>query len=357
MSWRRLLEGATRPSPAGLLGTLAVTGIWVLLTALFLGPSTLAGHRWVAEPIDDFAWLAGNIVRYQQADAATLQVAVLGTSATREAISDGAGLQAELEVLLDRPVRVHLLTAGSLYPLEYLVVADHLPVGASGVLVVEVSERQLGLDPQTWRWLAANPRLPLDSPSYRTAVAEAGFEPRSRIPGLYLSEHLDFFAARLAPRALQGFAPVPYDLHPVDVLAPPADRDWARMRENWEGWLASFEAYHEPVVPTLRGLVERAHGTTGSRVAFLQAPRNPQFIEWVAGQAPVAGERNEAYQGRVQQLSRELGVPLWDLLEAADVRAEDFRDHAHLGEPEARERYTRALAEAVAAVAPPEGTP
>lgn len=343
-----LILGATRPSGVGLVGTLAVTAIWMLVTMALLDTAALRDHRWVAEPIDDFAWMAGNLVRYQQASPELLQVAVVGTSATREALSDGGALQADLAELLQRPVEVHLLVAGSLYPLEYLVVADHLPSAASGVVVLEVSERQLGLEPRTWHWLARNPRLPLSSPSYRQRVAQAGFRGRLRIPGVYLSEHLDFYAARLGTRVGQRFAPVPYHLHPVDAMPAPQQHEWDRMQANYEHWLRIFDAHSDSVLPIFRQLVDAIRDGSSSQVVFLQAPRNPQFVERVGASSDASRMLNERYHGRIQELAQELQVPYWNLLKDAEVNAEHFRDHAHLRDTDARQRYTRALAEAIA---------
>jgi hypothetical protein len=353
-AWRSLLQGATRPSLAGLGVTLAVTALWIGITAALLRPAALADHRWVAEPIDDFAWMAGNLVRYQRGDPERFHVAVVGTSAIREALVDAERLERELETRVQRPVRVHLLTAGSLTPLEYLVVADHVPEGA-GLVIFEVSERQLGLEPQSWHWIATNPRLPLHSPALRARTAAEGFPNRARVPGVYLSEHLDFYAGRLLPRALQGFEPVPYHLHPVDALGPPQQHEWDRMEWNYEHWLRVFDTFHDPVASIYRDLVTGIHERSRARVVLLQAPRNPQFMERVASRSDAIKGLQERYHDRVQRLSQELGVPYWNLIGPAQVKADDFRDHAHVGDAAARERYTRTLAETIAQAMNEEG--
>lgn len=340
-----------RPSRAGFVGTLVVTGLLLVLSAVLLRPSALAGHRWIVEPIDDFAWLAGNLVRYQHASPEAFHVAIVGTSATREAISDDRLLEAELEAVMGRPVEVHLLVAGSLYPLEYLVVADHVPPEAPGLVVLEVSERNLGLEPRTWHWLANNPRLPLHSPAYRERVALAGFRARPMIPGLYLSEHLDFYAARIFSRVAQRFEPIAYHLHAVDALASPSPQEWERMQANYEHWLRVYDTHQEQVLPIYQQLVGSIRERSHSSVAFLQAPRNPQFVQWVESRSQPAVVLRSRYQAQIEQLAGDLGVPCWDLVDAAGVAPEGFRDHAHIRDPASRERYTRALARAIAAAA------
>ncbi len=353
--WRQLLEGATRPSGAGLLGTLGITALLMVLTAVLLRPGGLADHRWVAEPIDDFAWMAGNVVRYQQGSPEAFHLAVVGTSATREALSDGASLQAELSALMDRPVEVHMLLAGSLYPLEFLVVADHVPPGVPGMVVVEVSERNLGLEPHTWHWLARNPRLPLHSPSYRSRAAAAGHPPRLMIPGVYLSEHVDFYAGRIFPRVMQRFEPIPYHLHPVDALGPPSEHEWGIMQSHYESYLRVYDAFQDQVVPIYEQIVATVHQRSASRVAFLQAPRNPRFTEMMQERSQPNRMLADRYQAHVQQLAQDLGVPYWDIRGPAQIQPESFRDHTHIADPAARTRFTRALAEAVAAAAQEQG--
>ena len=76
-------------------------------------------------------------------------------------------------------------------------------------------------------------------------------------------------------------------------------------------------------------------GTT--RVVLLQPPLHPTMLERGA-------KNNERHAAVMEELKSRLGVEYWDLTQEAQVVASDFHDWGHLGNPDARVRFGKALA-------------
>ena len=343
---RALLEGLLKPSALSLGAAFVVLASAVSFAATHITEQEMAGPLpgLVAEsPADYDAFVSGEAIRLRARGTAQPMIVVLGSSSIREAI-DPADVAAELAARGRSGISVHNFGTGRQPLVQSLVLSDHVPDGASGVLVVGVGPSRFTDSRDALRAEAASPRLALRSDSLDELLARDGGHVRPRRAS-YLLEHLGFFVPRtgqLLHRSLGGSA-VRRNAHRYIGLAPLAGTEWERQLH---GVTARWGRYREESgwnVELLTELVERVQRRTLMRVVLVEHPLSARFRR-ESGCDDVVRSHRELMAG----VAGQLGAQHLILEELTELTDGDFCDWAHLRDRAAIERCGRALAGAVA---------
>lgn len=330
-----LVAGLLHPTWGSLGGALAVALATATAIAWMPVDNALADGRVILQDDDEVAALVGALVRLDRARPPGAQVWVVGSSAVREAVSSPT----ELSIAVQRRgyAGAQLLAAGGLYAQETLAVVDTLPLEAGDLVVVELSERNLGLSRAGLNSLLRIPRLPLRSDAVDRHAAASGLRPSRAVPGSDWLTFPTFWAPRTAALLVPVSSPVTVPHHLVDTLEPPSEDGLVGLKarlQRWQDDCSRRAADHAEAYRAMLGLAQDA----GARLVLVDAPRNPRL------RPPTEpGGCAEA----MAALAATPGITRVDPTRDAGVEASAFLDHAHLIDPRARERWTTSLARAL----------
>jgi len=342
---REFVHGATKPSLPALVGALAVAVFLFLLCVTLITPDLLAtkGYRYVlVNPGDEYACLTSEVLRVGRFPSCDLTVAVIGSSTTREAISDADHLEQLLLEKTKRSVTVYVLATGGLNHWEAVCVLDCIRDRFRGLVVLEVSPVKLSLERDHLRGFAEKPRLALDSSAFDEEVRLAGLEVPRRVNNYFL-DHYQFFVAR--PGALLNLVngPVQPKFHFAEHWRPPTEQEWERAVRHLASWQKTYRDNRDANLGVYARLIRRLRERDGNDIVLLEAVCNPRASAVILS-TPEAKQLHEEYKADITRFARENNVAYWDLSAAAQLVPEDFVDHHHIRSPEVRRRYTEALA-------------
>jgi hypothetical protein len=268
---------------------------------------------------------------------------IIGSSATREALTSSHELAEAIAESGGPQVAVEILAAGGLYIEESLVVLDHIPLRPGDLVVSEVSPRNLALPAEQLQWLLDSPRLPLDGPTLDQFATAHGLTPHPRIPGSHLLSFPDFWSARMGTivHAMHGGPRV--EFHLSQRAPPPDPHRWDLLIQRVGGWGTRCVANSALHLDGYAAMVERV-SATGAALVLLDAPRNPEVLSRIG---PEATRDREACQQRIIAFAMAHGVERWEPAIGARLLGRDFIDHAHVIAPPARARFTADVANAI----------
>ncbi len=340
--WHALLEGLLRPTAGTLSASLVVALVGVAGWSARLGEADLAQGWSVQSWDDEFAALAGEVCRMRQQPPPAGGTWVIGSSATREALSSPEALAGALRRYGKRgPVR--LFAAGGLYAEEALVLVEALPIAEGDLVLIELSARNLALPADELQGLLTDPRLPLHGVALDRVAQAQGLVPTRRVAGSSLLSYPAFWLPRMGGLVHLLVGAPEVDLHLVDRLGPVhADRALALAARlgDWARRCGEAADLHRATYRAIGAELQRK----GARLVLLEAPRNPAM--WAAQVAAEPG-LEAAAEACLAAVETDLGRPRIDPIRGADLPPGAFRDHAHLGDAGARRIYTAALAAAI----------
>jgi hypothetical protein len=338
-----LRAGLTEPSSTALAVAfvIALGGMGALMG--FARPDRLIGmHAYLARDArDERPFVTAEVLRAVMTPNDAGNVAILGASGIREAVSRRDA--AELLLTAAGPTGLLHLTAGGLNTWEMVAVVDALWPVLDGVLVLGVGPTLFSLDPSEVVDLVKTPRFGFPAPVMDAEAVRLGYETPLRT-GNYLWDQRTYYLSRMTigrSRLLRG--PARLDPHRFDALPAGDDDAWDMMEVRFPERIASYERNVEYHVELLGRMIRRVQQRGGVRILLTEAPLNPHALE-----IPLVRQWYETHVARMNELSREWGVPYERLDEEARLAAADFHDITHLSRQGARERFTRALVDRIA---------
>jgi hypothetical protein len=214
------------------------------------------------------------------------------------------------------------------------------------VLVVEISPRRLAKNPDELKGFSSDPRLALDSEWLGEELDRAGL-PRPSKSGNYFIDNLRFFVARPGAVANVVRGPVKPVYQYAETWRKLTPAEWDRVRARASEWTTEYEQNKSVNLGALERLIERARGR-GFRVLLSESVENPEIEA-----AVLADEERRrlmsVYRADVQDLVARTGIGYIDATKEIGLTAQDFYDHTHLRNPDARLRFTKAVLAAAAA--------
>ncbi len=343
------LHGATTPSVLAVGGAAAVLLAWWLAALTLITPrlvGALPPELLLNNAGDDYAALTQEVFLQQRRAWEGPTVVLVGPSALREAISSPSSLAGKLTDLTGSPVTVVDLHADDLNIWETGAVAEALPRGLEGVLVLTVSPSKLGQPLVALEKRATRPRLGWSSPLVEAEMVRARIDPPLRT-GIYAVDNRGFLFARA--RRLPQRLWDPPELKIRRHRWKRAANQQRLVRINAKNQRAKTKSYptrgaanHE----VLGRIVDTFQARSSARIVLLEAPARADLRE-VIGPAIW-----DAYRRDIQAFAKSrTGVRYLNLNH--QLEHDDFVDYLHVHDKKAEKRYTAALAKALAPGAVP----
>lgn len=359
--WR----GLTEPSLAAVGVAVALALSLFGICAFTITPAMIADGTFVTFAGDDEAALTAAALAQPKIPLNRVNLVLIGSSASREALENVHGVELRVGPLLGingRDVTFRALTAGALTHVNAAALIDSLPPGFHGLVVLEISERNLALDQEESVRPRVGPRLPLDSPLHDQLLERLGAPPPRRTGNLFIDHH-DFFLARPAVLELLWRGPIEPAFHQIDDFPEPTAAQWERIAAQAGEWMADYDERSPINLDLYQWLIGQLKARPKVGVALLQAMRNPD-VSAKAYAEPAAAAMWARYRADVDALAARTGVPIWRIGEDAAIEGSMYRDGAHIVVPEGRRRFTEDFARRVAdwcaatsCVAPERGPP
>lgn len=346
-----LVAGATKPSASALAGTLGVAIGLLLLCVLCITPELLAnaGNGYFTRNADDeWGRLTSHVLHTGLSPSPPYGVLVVAASTIQEAISSGPHLEELIHEMTGKKVAVNLTTAGDLTHWDAVTVLDHVPEGFRGIIVLQVSGELLSLTPERFARFATSSRFAVYSPSADEMVREAGLE-TPRKGDNYFLDFYKFFLARPSAAINLVRGPLHPDLHRAEnwriVSQAEFENTALKGKKRWDGYVE----HHEENLRVFERLIEMARKRPDVRIALLNNIRNPKAVPLIFDTPEMLALRGQ-YTADITKFCLENDVPYWNLGEASHLEADDFVDTSHMHDKEGRARFSRALAEKLAAL-------
>ena len=334
---RAFWEGLTRPRLAAVAGAAAVlTG-----SVLSVTPSRMVGldrgYLMLYEG-DTAADATLAVLDYEAAPHPDRALVLLGSSPFREGLESEAEVGAALTRRLGTPIAFTGLYLGHATLLEIGAMADRLPEGLRGTVLIEVGLVRLTCDLQRRaRSTLLEPWQALDSEFLDREMRELGVDPGWRT-GLHLIDHLPFYSARhsVFRRWLTG---TPLALPPRMQMRDDYPRDVRAIARqilaDEREMAATYADRIEPNLQLLGKIVEMLRDR-GLTVALIESTMSPTRRGRLAALL-------DRYRARLAVYCRDLKLPYVDLTAAAGLVQSDFYDAVHIWKTPARKRLQGAF--------------
>ncbi len=343
--------GATKPSLPALAGSILVA------VALFAGcifsitPELVGGAGrgyFVRNDEDHYAGLTAEALHLGRTVPNAPSVVLIGASSTREAFSTKAELERLLLEETGESFAVYNLTSDGITHWEVGALWDIIGGKFPGMIVVEVSPLNLSRNPADLEDMGRDWRFALDSPSFTEELRIAGVDIPERT-GNYFLDHRRFFLARpvVLLNLLRG--PIAIKPHRAEEWRTVSGAEFERAAARTGRWRETYRANREANVAVYDRLTARMTAGAEVKVLLVNSTRNP-----AADALNFATDEHrallDAYEADAERLARGPGIDYADLRDEAALTPSDFVDASHIKSPEARSRYTRALAKHLAAL-------
>jgi hypothetical protein len=339
------LRGATRPSLAGLAGTLGVTVGIILLCAWKITPHLVANYPayFEADDRDEFAQLTSQTLKIEESPTDGLSVVILGDSSIREAVTSPEDMERRVAAHLGRPVHVHLLVANGLTQWGATAITDVIRDHIKGVVLLEISPYNLSYGGEVLTEYVRT--VAVNSDAFRWEVSNANLPPLPHT-GIYLFDNYRFFIAR--PQCIWNLVEAPKDLeqHPQEHSRSWNDEQWRKGYRMAFEWIATYQTNRDMNLGIYERMIQRLRANPDIKVALYETIENPHLAELAKSQKePLA---RKGYEEDLAEFEAAHTVPRFDCGPEAHLTKDDFWDPFHLRSDSGRERYTELLARHVA---------
>jgi hypothetical protein len=349
---RAFVEGLTRPSPVAIGLALAFNLLIFAALAIVLTPEFIAARPagLLAEhPADYDAFVTSRVIAVGLQPVEQPVLLILGGSTIRSAL-----LESDLaEGLRDgdlHGIRVIKLCTSRQTLWESLALAEHLPAGARGVVLVGVSPTLLAMGEEELSELARHPRLGIRSQLLDAELHRRGLPvgPRS---GIHLLDNAAFLLPRLGNllrHARTGSPQEELDSRYVGTRPAPAAVASA-VAERVNRRFDDLPANRPSNVVLLDQIVGTIRARTQLQIVLVESPLNPEFVQVNRRQDVVAEHRTQ-----MAEFARARGLTYVLLDDAAALSPADFHDWAHLADRAALRRSADAVLRSIRAYLAPD---
>jgi len=275
---------------------------------------------------------------------APLQVTLIGASSLHEAILDTKKIEALLASKLDTEIKVTKITARGLEVYNLTRFIDYLPEGYEGIVLFSVSLENLPIPSDISELYS---RFPLPSSTFNELLEHEGIKRRET--GVYLLDYYRFFSVhsvRLIKSLLFGPIP-PVNYYMSGVKTSERSPEEKRKIRNKVRIISEsshlYLTHNQEILAAIYKKLE-THGIYG---VFLHPPRNIDFLQPIyvsLGKKDYLNKIDNEYRNFAEKQK----VTYWNFNNTSQFCLDDFRDHSHISNDEARSRYTNMLVDNLA---------
>lgn len=347
-AWRAFLHGLLRPSPLAIGLAILLNVVTFAVLTVVLTPGFLATHNagiLADGPTDYDAFVTAHTLALQRSETSEPLLVLLGGSTVRASLLE-SDITEGLRNGGHGDVRLVKLCTSRQSLWETLALAEYLPSGARGVVVIGTGPTLFSLDEQELKDLASHPRLGLRSATLDEEFHRRGLPVGAR-SGIYFFDN----AAYLLPRLhvlLGSWArgrPTRYVDSRYVGMAPARPAVWQSVARRVDARMERIDANQEASQRVLVRVLATIRERTDLRVILVESPVNPRFLTEFGRHGLVARHRQ-----RMREFAREQGVDYLVLGEAVQLPPGDFFDWAHLRDRDAIRRCADAVLRSVRAL-------
>lgn len=275
------------------------------------------------------------------------RVILIGDSAIREAITNMSDLRQRVAKAAGRPVEITSLVAGGLTQLDAVDLCGMLRGHVRGQILLEISPFLMAKGEDQNTFDRTLDRMGLDSTDLSGEFDTAGYARPLWSKNFFL-RNIRFMLSRTDAvfNVVHPF-PLPAE-HFAErtVYATPAElrRDMPRvyrLTKDIHRRAPQRAAVYQRMIQRLK--------EAGIHVTLIEAPFNPEFLTPDTAKEGLPAWIISEYDHARRALMRRAHVGAWDFNAQCDFNSRDFRDPFHIDRLPARERFTQALAEHIAA--------
>ena len=346
--WR----GLTRPSLPALGITLLVASTLLAVSAqlvLSLTPESMASglsNYIAAGPLlDERCLINGEGLALYYGKVATPDVVVYGTSSLRQVLGSGARLAEFMTEGVGSEVTVRNFCAGGISFWEVEAQVAHLPDDFVGIVVLSVNPANFCRSVDALRFVVTANLWAWPQEVLENAAREQGVALPEHT-GNYFLDHRRFFVLRFRNVLYNGmigrFPPVERAFLQPGATRSRPEAAWRHsalvVRERLQAYDERFDLNRA----VLERIVKTLNQRPGVRVALVESPHNPVYVEKYMG-----AEFHARHVANIAAFSERQGVAFIDLNREVGYVAEDFVDVCHVWSTATRVRSQRVLSEAL----------
>lgn len=321
-------EGLTQPSPTATAITWSISAF--AFSAVIVAGTLFADlyPYFASDSNDSYAELSGQVLDLNDRRNSSPSVAIIGASALRQGLVTDAQITDLLSAEANQPLQAFGFFGNALSPWESLAVLERVAGKLSGLVIVEVNPLRIAQAESALADLAGSPRLGFTATFIDEAIGEIGQAPPLRT-GLQGWDNIGFVLAR-APYLLKNLwnGPIDFERYRCSVKGIASADQLAQQARVMGRQLANYDQGLELVLPALKKELDR-HARPGElKIALLESPVNPRFIDEVAGP-----ELYRRHWQRMQTFADAEGIPYIRLASNDRIPLEQFRDWFHICDP------------------------
>ena len=339
--WKAFFSGLIKPSGVSVTIALLMVVATLLTLCVFVNSTLFSQAQrsyWMRGSYDHYVELSANVQCLNRLDKTTPVIAIIGASSTHESFISPQEMETAFYKKTGKKVQVRDLTASAMWNWEMAAVADKLPEGIHGVVVLPVGLSRFSTEAKNDQaGLVTHPRLGFTSDAFDNEVQIAGHKVPWR-SGIYFLDNLQFFCVRfpyLEQNILQGRPEYKRGFYStfkkVDSL------EWKTVIIPYVETRKNF--YDENVrdgLATYSRVIDALNKKGAVTIVLLQDPMNPRYIHEILGDSLY-----QRYQSRMESFADSKGVTFLDLNNVVPLIDEDFSDHTHLRVYDTQRKYSQ----------------
>lgn len=296
--------------------------------------ATAPADAWINDATDDFGRLTPRVLHGPDSGSNRLTVWILGASDTREALLGEAGLTRLLLEAHGGPAQAVSLCADGLLLEERAAIVDRLRPPANGIILLGINLGQMCRPVEDLKLASERYRLGFRSEVFDTEAALAGVT-ISPATGRFFYDNRLFFLRRVGLLMPVGHAPAYQEHRSRGTEGIQGDR-WAGRRIPH----FSREEFNCHTA-LLSRLAERNRKAHGPPIVLLEIPRLDTLEPRLGG--PNHASELAIYREEIGKFAVREGLTYLDPAATAALSRDSFADPAHIGDDNARARFSAAL--------------
>lgn len=315
--------------------------IAVVLTVFFgLSPAFMMSpaHAYLAtDSFDDHVFVYSRAEQLAHSNAKTKKLILFGASSLRASLNEDA-FKLFITREIDTPVEIYNFSASAQTLWESISLADKLPDGSEGVVVLSLGPGRFSYNKSVLSTLLTQSNLAFTGASFDEELSRAGLKVPTR-SGNYFWDNRIFFLSRYYAFISNIIIGPPVQGHGYVGRAPISADRLSRNVRNRERHLSRLQDNLEVHLGVLSRFVNLIKSRTSMSIIFLEEPVNPRFDS-----ALLSSTISQKYLSAIKGLAQANGAVYENINEKSELEPADFYDVMHMRDEKKIDLYSENLA-------------
>jgi hypothetical protein len=349
ISIQNFIDGLIKPSFLAISVAISVVVLSIIILLLLINENTFGkqgGYRlWMQGPFDHYTYLSSNALNLKFRSLKNPELIILGSSSTHESFTTPEELSELLLKKSGKTVDVWDLTSSAQWNWEMIAVADKLPNGITGVVILPSSLSRFSSQAvEDQIEIIKHPKIGFTSQALDREIVLAGYKTPFRT-GIYLFDNLQFFAVR-APYIINNlYAPKEHQRGYYSTIPKLTQEQWDDILVKHVKNKTNFtDSNVQAALRTYSRTIDMLRSKGKVSIVLLQDPMNPRYIDKIIGP-----DLYKKYQERLRHFADSTRTVFLDINGQVGLKDMDFYDHAHIRLSETKKRYSEILIDSLTA--------